>query len=88
MKLKNIILTLGFFTILGACSSKEAYLTRQYSMRGPCFTWGGVEKGRRRADYYCREANFRLEGIYCNRQDKHKGRHHCHVGRNCLSVWR
>ena len=88
MKIKNIILAIGTMCILAACGPNEAYLKKQYPMKGPCFTWGGVEKGRTRAAYFCREANKNMSGIYCNRQEKHKGRHHDHHRGHCLAVWR
>ena len=85
----GIVIAVGLLLLGGGgCSSKAPYLKAQYVQTGPCFTWGGVEKGRAKAQYFCHVANPKIEGVYCNRQEGHKGRHHSHFGRNCLSVWK
>lgn len=76
------------FLVFNGCAPKGAYWNAEkVDMKGPCFVFGGVEKGRKGKEkcFIPYPSNSR---ITCNRHEGHFGRHHLHIYKDCLKIWR
>lgn len=75
--------------LIGCAGPRYTADNKQYAMRGPCFTWGSVEKQRmKNHGWVCGTKHPTIPSTYCNRQDGHSFSHHMHRGENCLAVWK
>lgn len=90
-------ITIGILSILGiaacfifdGCSSQQkAYWQTQYTSVGKCFWYDNIDRqrwGKERCFVTCPNMTY----LNCNRQEGHRGKHHCHDWKgNCLAIWK